>query len=249
MVGLQYIRAARAGARWCWAPSAWAVVSIRTPDMPAITAAEIGDIAREQYERRIKVQNKKLLAQRRKPVAARKSDGKADVTELELTGRGLTDIGELNFYTNLARLDVSANKLASLDGIADSLELTWLKASGNRLTSLECLQRLTKLKVLNASDNRLEGELRGVAGLTELQALVLSNNQLTAANGLKRLAKLNTLVFSHNRLEKAPPLNGLSSLAKLSLSHNMITIFPVLLGDTAHKLRELRLAHNRITRL
>ena len=69
--------------------------------MSTITAAEIGDIARQQYESRLKAQNKKLLQQRKKPLAPAPSVGKAEVTELKLCDRGLSDIGELNFYTNI----------------------------------------------------------------------------------------------------------------------------------------------------
>ena len=147
------------------------------------------------------------------------------------------------------RLDLSENALTSLDALSGLADLTWIKATGNQVTSLGALNRLEKLKVLNLSENKLAGELVGLAGLVELQALVLSNNGLTSADGLRRLTNLNTLVLSNNKLEKVPPLQGLSKLTKLSLSNNQIVAFPALPSDCAHVLRELRLAHNRITRL
>ena len=71
--------------------------------MVAISAARIGDIAREQYGARLKRQNKKLLSQRKKPIAPRSSEetSASDVSELDLSSRGLSDIGELNFYTDI----------------------------------------------------------------------------------------------------------------------------------------------------
>ena len=69
-----------------------------------ISAAKIGDIAREQNEARLKQQNKKLLAQRKKPIVPpteREKQRTANVTQLELADRELADISELNFFTNL----------------------------------------------------------------------------------------------------------------------------------------------------
>ena len=147
------------------------------------------------------------------------------------------------------RLDLSENALTSLDALSGLADLTWIKATGNQVTSLGALNRLEKLKVLNLSENNLAGELVGMAGLVELQALVISKKGMTSADGLRRLTNLNTLVLSNNKLEKVPPLQGLSKLTKLSLSNNQIVAFPALPSDCAHVLRELRLAHNRITRL
>lgn len=70
--------------------------------MTVLSAALIGDIAREQLLERLKKKNKQLLAQRRKPQAPPPADaGVANVTELALEGRGLTDVEELGFFTEL----------------------------------------------------------------------------------------------------------------------------------------------------
>ena len=61
------------------------------PGMTVLSAAQIGDVAREQ-----------LLAQRRKPQAPPPADaGVSSVTELTLAGRDLTDVEELGFFTEL----------------------------------------------------------------------------------------------------------------------------------------------------
>jgi hypothetical protein len=70
--------------------------------MTALSAAGIGDIAREQLLERLKKKNKQLLAQRRKPQAPPPaSAGVSTVTELALEGRSLTDVEELGFFTEL----------------------------------------------------------------------------------------------------------------------------------------------------
>lgn len=72
------------------------------PAMTVLSAAQIGDIAREQLLERLKKKNKQLLAQRRKPQAPPPADaGVSSVTELTLAGKGLTDVDELGFFTEL----------------------------------------------------------------------------------------------------------------------------------------------------
>ena len=83
----------------------WAQSGAREPTRPPMTvlsAAQIGDVAREQLLERLKQKNKQLLAQRRKPQAPPPADaGVSSVTELTLSGRGLTDVDELGFFTEL----------------------------------------------------------------------------------------------------------------------------------------------------
>ncbi len=72
------------------------------PGMTVLSAAQIGDVAREQLLERLKKKNKQLLAQRRKPQAPPPADaGVSSVTELTLAGRDLTDVEELGFFTEL----------------------------------------------------------------------------------------------------------------------------------------------------
>lgn len=56
------------------------------------------------------------------------------------------------------------------------------------------------LQVLNCSHNEITGALTGLSSLEELQALILSHNNITAADSLKKLVKLNTLVRPRPRL-------------------------------------------------
>jgi Leucine-rich repeat (LRR) protein len=221
----------------------------------SLSAAKIADIGKAQADALARREDKQQRKGKAGPPRVRKHqaaaaaatarpkgekigryiDGAAALHELDLSTRGLTDIGELNFFTELQRIDLSDNALAGLEGIAANLDLDWLKVSGNSIRSLAPLARLAKLKVLNCSGNALEGALVGVAGLTQLAALILSHNKLTSVDALKKLTKLNTLVLSHNALTKAPPLRGLTELTKLSLSHNAIAQFPSL--DEAWQLK------------
>lgn len=100
--------------------------------MTKLSAAKIADIGLEQQERRAKqlakrtrlgkgFDNKKGGSQPKKPdPAAKKKEGATPqntLTELDLSNREISDGGELNFFTELQRLDLSNNQLDSLDGV------------------------------------------------------------------------------------------------------------------------------------
>eukprot|EP01043_Picozoa_sp_COSAG02_P031290 COSAG02_NODE_2034_length_10056_cov_5.336748_8_plen_91_part_00 len=89
--------------------------------MTVLSAAQIGDVAREQLLERLKKKNKQLLAQRRKPQAPPPADaGVSSVTELTLAGRDLTDVDELGFFTELRYALLRVQRCGLIPGSAMS---------------------------------------------------------------------------------------------------------------------------------
>ncbi|GBG87342.1 hypothetical protein CBR_g45402 [Chara braunii] len=184
-------------------------------------------------------------------VSSLQQDGDVEAIEkLDVSGRQISDIVDLDKCSRLTRLDISNNALASTSIASLKLctELKWLSLAGNQLESLSGISSLSKLTVLNCSHNKLSafGE---VAGLTDLRALILNDNQIEVIARLDRLKKLDALVLSKNKIREIPKAIGkLSALSKLSLSYNRIQT----LGSglrTCILLEELRLAHNTIRAL
>lgn len=71
---------------------------------------------------------------------------------------------------NLGRLDLSRNRLASLEGVSLSRRLRWLSVAGNQVTSLEPLRELEVLEVrchrrLRWCGQRKGWELQGGCGM------------------------------------------------------------------------------------
>ena len=77
------------------------------------------------------------------------------VHSLNLSGRGLNDLSDLEYCPYLERLDLSDNKLCRLQWIQDLTMLVRLDVSKNQLSNLESLRNMENLKFLNVSANAI----------------------------------------------------------------------------------------------
>ena len=112
-------------------------------------------------------------------------------------------IVELAVCAGLTRLDLSKNKLTSLDGVAMNTALRWLSVAGNAIDSADALKDLEHLEVLNLGRNQLAGKV-AVGRLRALKALIANDNQITLVGGeclawpwqlqLRRLLALSAVV-------------------------------------------------------
>jgi Leucine-rich repeat (LRR) protein len=124
--------------------------------------------------------------------------------------------------------------------------LLWLDLSSNRLVAIPATQPLTGLTSLQnliLTGNQLS-DLSGLSGLNQLLFLDLSFNQMTTLPTLSGLPSLNYLVLSDNELTAFPALGGLPSLQTLYLSTNQITDLSNI--TTVPSLRWLYLAGNNL---
>ena len=155
------------------------------------------------------------------------------VTELDLTGRGLTKIPvELGQLSQLQELHLCCNELTGP-----------IPAE---------LGRLSQLRVLVLEHNLLFGEVPSELGhLTQLHSLILNRNQLTGPipPELGRLSNLGELRLENNQLtgEIPPALGQLSELGELRLDNNHLKgAIPVELAQLIH-LWALTLDNNQLT--
>jgi len=113
------------------------------------------------------------------------------VRALNLSGKGITDIGSLVTCTHLERLDLRDNDLSSVSGLGRLDALRELDLSANRLTDLNDVALLSNLRSLNVSKNPLT-DLRPLRRLSHLKKLYVDEAHAEdALTLLPRLAVLN----------------------------------------------------------
>ena len=157
----------------------------------------------------------------------------ADVTELDLSGLGLSDISALSACRELKRLDLTGNKISDLSPLMDIPGLEWLCIKDNQVTDLRPLMALTALSSVNAEGNGLSSTV-ALGALSSLKELHLAENPLTDTSGLAKLKNLETLGLEETGLrdEDLENLMGLTSLRLLTIYDN-----PELSGEAVDKLQ------------
>lgn len=152
------------------------------------------------------------------------------IAEVNCPGRGITDIGGLEAFISLTKLDLSGNQLPIF-----TLRFT---ANGSPVTS--------RLQSLDLSDNQLT--TLDLSAHPALVSLSVENNKLGAIT-LNANAYLVVLDASHNQL-KAFDLPIQTSLSYVDLSDNVLTSVLVLRNSDLSALTALSyldLSHNTLT--
>ena len=162
--------------------------------------------------------------------------------EAELADSSIT----VNDMKNLTSLNTSYRGITNLFGLENATNLTELSLLGNQISDLSPLEGLTKLTDLRLVANQIIN-LSPLAGLTNLTYLNLSFNQISDVSRLAGLTNLSTLVLENNRISDISPLAGLTNLEWLALDNNQISVLPSLAGLTS--LSTLSLHNNRISDL
>ena len=104
------------------------------------------------------------------------SEAAAYTAFINCTYWGISDLTGIEYFTALADLDCSNNKLTTLD-VSNNIALTYLSCNGNQLTTLD-VSNNTALESLYCDNNNLTS--LDVSGATRLHLLFCSDNQLTS---------------------------------------------------------------------
>ncbi|KAG0613110.1 hypothetical protein M758_6G077900 [Ceratodon purpureus] len=166
--------------------------------------------------------------------------------ELVLRDNKLLRIPSLSNFVNLTLLDVSFNKVTSMNGLsAVSSTLAELYLSKNEIPEIKEIEHLSKLRVLELGSNKIR-VMEGLDQLKELQQLWLGRNRIQSVNmsGLTNLLKIS---LQSNRLTSMAGFQECVNLTELYLSHNHISVMEGL--STLRNLRVLDLASNKISAL
>lgn len=147
-------------------------------------------------------------------------DFKSDVTELDLSGRGVTDISALADCTALKSLDLSDNaELSDISALVNMPELARLDLGSTKVSSLSPIMALTKLQYLDLSKSAVTN-LAALSGLTELTELKLDGCAVTNLSVLSGLMKLTGLSLRDTAIKDTDlaSLEGLTALRTLDLT-------------------------------
>lgn len=113
-----------------------------------------------------------------------------------------------------------------IEAIATLSALRALSLNGNQLTSIAVVRGLSGLEMLDVSRNQIR-DLSPIAALPTLKILRISDNRLESLHGLGALNELVEIDISKNQIAELGPLVALPKLQKLNVSANPVTSFPV----------------------
>lgn len=175
-------------------------------EVPSDIAAEIDDANLKAY----------LLS-----VADADKDGKITaaeaekVTEVDFSGKKVSSILGLEWFTALKKINASNNEIVDFDATVFS-KLVTLNVSNNKIKALDVSG--TKCENIYASNNELESfKFKGY----DLVYVDLSHNKISGSIEFKYQSYLKYLNVSDNKIQ-ALTCNGLYSLADLDISNNNI---------------------------
>ncbi|GLC44207.1 hypothetical protein PLESTB_000753000 [Pleodorina starrii] len=193
-------------------------------------------------------------------------------TELDLTNFHLPDLTGVEIEPTLTAIDLTANRLRTIDPRILQLEglrcinfrqnllanvsawstcacksaLEDLEFRDNHLSTIPSLQGFTQLRRLDCSYNQIRN-LLPLADLDSgsLEELYVASNKVTAIAALSQLTGLTLLELGSNRIRTVEGIDSLTGLRELWLGRNRITSIGGL--ATLTNLRRISLQSNRLT--
>jgi internalin A len=121
------------------------------------------------------------------------------LTELDLSGGGISDLKPLSGLTKLTGLYLSDNKISDLKPLSGLTNLTYLGLYKNKISDLQPLSGLTKLTQLELDLNKISN-VKPLAGLSQLKVLSLQDNQISDPKPLYNLSKLSSVCLFNNKI-------------------------------------------------
>jgi protein phosphatase 1 regulatory subunit 7 len=166
----------------------------------------------------------------------------SSLIELDLYDNLIVNINGLT-CPQLENLDLSFNKIRTIDNLSHLSELSHLYLASNKITAIHNVERLEKLVVLELGANRIARIEHLPPNLTQLW---LGKNKITSMLGLHGLDNLVILSLQSNSIARIEGLQSLVNLQELYLSHNNITKLENLVLP---KLATLDVSNNQIDKL
>ncbi|CAJ1971765.1 unnamed protein product [Sphenostylis stenocarpa] len=147
-------------------------------------------------------------------------------TIAHICGIGVKAIPGISHLSNLRSVNLSNNFIVHISPGFLPKGIQTLNLSRNKISTLDGLRELTKLRVLDLSYNRISRIGQGLSSCTLVKELYLVGNKISDAEGLHRLLKLTVLDLSFNKITTTKALGQLvanyNSLKALNLLGNPI---------------------------
>ena len=148
-----------------------------------------------------------------------------ELTTLDLSNKGVTDISMVASLTNLTSLNISKNNVQKLDAISGLTKLTTLDFSENKVSDLAPLKGLVALTDLNGAKNEIV-DIEPLSGLVALTQLRLNDNQIDKVAAITEMKDLKKLYLSTNKIENLNPLAKNKKLVELAVRSNPVKQCP-----------------------
>jgi len=161
------------------------------------------------------------------------------IASINVSGRGVKDIGDLSVFPRLGWLSAENNSLETFPDTATSTNLVELFLGHNRLTEVGPLP--SSLLRLGLNNNRLTG-LPDLTGLVNLTDVYLYNNRLSAFPALAEAKSFGLFFVGGNQIRAIPPADNQGFF---SVRGNFIETIP----DIAAGPHILDFSYNRLTEL
>ncbi|WP_412675767.1 leucine-rich repeat protein [Bacillus pacificus] len=146
-----------------------------------------------------------------------------NLEELTLQNFGLKNTSFISSLRNLKIVDLSNNEIEDMQPISSLTQLENLNISNNNVKNAKELFKINTLKILNISNNKIgNADLEGISQLNELDKLVVNHNNISGLEEISNINKLNSLEIIGNKVVDVTPLSKLANLQWLDLSDNKI---------------------------
>jgi Leucine-rich repeat (LRR) protein len=149
-------------------------------------------------------------------LAALQSVAQTQITDLRLTGRGVTNIAALKNARNLTRLTVQSTDVKDASPLASLDNLSVLSFHGTPIKNIEALAGLRQLTWLDLSDTWVS-DITPLANLKALTYLSLSLTPVRDIQALQALDNLSELHLSYTKVSDISVLRRMKSLREVSL--------------------------------
>lgn len=166
------------------------------------------------------------------------------LTYLRATGKGIVNLGGLEYATNLRDLYLDYNQISDISNLSTITSLVVLFISNNEIIDISPLSELTNLSQLLLSGNYIS-DVSALSGMTRLDYLYLHSNQISDISALSGLTNLKELYLNSNQISDISALSGLTKLKALWLSFNQISDISALSAMT--DLKYLIMGKNQIS--
>ena len=170
----------------------------------------------------------------------------ATMTWLYAEYSSISNIGGLEYGTNLIRLGLDSNQISDISAVSGLTNLTNLYLNINQISDISAVSGLTNLKYLILSDNQIS-DISAVSGLTNLIDLGLHKNRISDISAVSGLTNLTDLGLSQNQISDISAVSGLTNLYYLDLVINQISDISAVSGLT--NLTDLGLSQNQISNI
>lgn len=166
-----------------------------------------------------------------------------NLTELNLSKCGLTNVASLANLKDIEYLDLSFNSISDINALGRLKYMKKLNLQSNAVSSLEALKNAGKLQELNISENDIPS-LAPLTGCSELEKLIADDNDIADIGVVAKMPELATFCASRNMIFDASAVASCPALTHLELADNEISNIDMI--ASMPQLTYLDVSHNLI---